>query len=54
MKSTPASKDSKTSSKSSKPVADELRDDELQEVSGGLAANNPAVAKESPVCISKL
>jgi bacteriocin-like protein len=36
-----------------KPVAHELQDDELQQVSGGLAASRPAVAAD-PVCISKL
>jgi bacteriocin-like protein len=36
-----------------KPVAHELQDDELQQVSGGLAASHPAVAAD-PVCISKL
>lgn len=36
-----------------KPVALELQDDELQQVSGGLAVNRPAVAVD-PVCISKL
>jgi bacteriocin-like protein len=36
-----------------KPVTHELQDDELQQVSGGLAASRPAVAAD-PVCISKL
>ena len=36
-----------------KPVARELPDDELQQVSGGLAVSRPAVAAD-PVCISKL
>jgi bacteriocin-like protein len=36
-----------------KAAARELQDDELQQVSGGLAASRPAVAAD-PVCISKL
>ena len=38
---------------SKKPAATELQDDDLQQVSGGLAASRGAQATD-PVCISKL
>jgi cytochrome c553 len=53
MTKTPNSKPTKVEQKPKKPVADELRDDDLQQVSAGLAASRPAAALD-PVCISKL
>ncbi|MEH2565252.1 bacteriocin [Bradyrhizobium sp. AZCC 2289] len=49
----PAGKQTEIKQNPNKPVAHELQDDELQQVSGGLAASRPAVAAD-PVCISKL
>lgn len=49
----PTSKEAEIKQGPKKPVAHELQDDELQQVSGGLAASRPAVAAD-PVCISKL
>jgi hypothetical protein len=54
MTKTPSSKETKVQPKSGKPGADELRDDDLQEVVGGLAANTPAAAPIVAVCVSKL
>jgi hypothetical protein len=45
--------DSKIKPDSRKPGAPALQDDDLQEVSGGLAASRAAQATD-PVCISKL
>jgi bacteriocin-like protein len=49
----PTGKETEIKQNPKKPVAHELQDDELQQVSGGLAASRPAAAAE-PVCISKL
>jgi len=46
-------KDSKIKPDSKKPGTPELQDDELQQVSGGLAASRGAQATD-PVCVSKL
>ena len=46
-------KDSKITQDSKKPGAPELQDDDLQQVSGGLAARR-ATDPTDPVCISKL
>ncbi len=47
------SNDSKIKQGSKKPGAPELQDDDLQQVSGGLAATR-ATDPTDPVCISKL
>jgi len=49
----PTGKETEIKQGPNKPAARELQDDELQQVSGGLAASRPAVAAD-PVCISKL
>lgn len=49
----PTSKETKVQPKTSKSGAAELRDDDLQEVAGGLAVNHPTVPVD-PVCVSKL
>jgi hypothetical protein len=49
----PTDKESKIEQNARKPAASILQDDDLQQVSGGLAANHPAVGTD-PVCISKL
>lgn len=53
MTKTSTGKETGIKGKSSKPTGDELRDDDLQEVSAGLAANQVAVDTD-PVCITKL
>lgn len=53
MTKTPTSKETKVQQKTSKSGAGELRDDDLQEVAGGLAVNTPTVPV-TPVCVSKL
>jgi hypothetical protein len=45
--------DSKIKPDSKKPGTQELQDDDLQQVAGGLAASRAAQATD-PVCISKL
>jgi hypothetical protein len=45
--------ESKIKQGSKKPGAPELQDDDLQQVSGGLAAGHAALPTD-PVCISKL
>jgi bacteriocin-like protein len=49
----PTGKETEIEKNPNKRVTHELQDDELQQVSGGLAASRPAVAAD-PVCISKL
>ena len=49
----PTGKETEIKQNPKKPVAHELQDDELQQVSGGLAASRPAAAADA-VCISKL
>jgi cytochrome c553 len=46
-------KDGKIEQTAGKPAASALRDEDLQQVSGGLAAHVPA-RDSDPVCISKL
>ena len=46
-------KDSKIKQDSKKPSAPELQDDDLQQVSGGLAARG-VTDPTDPVCVSKL
>ena len=48
-----AGNENKIKPDSKKPAATELQDDDLQQVSGGLAANRVARPID-PVCISKL
>ena len=48
----PASKETKAAATSGKSGATELRDDELQAVSGGLAVQKPTQPPKKPVCLS--
>jgi hypothetical protein len=53
MTKTPTSKETKVRQKPGKSRVDELPEDDLQEVTGGLAANHPTTPVD-PVCVSKL
>jgi bacteriocin-like protein len=48
----PPGKETEIKQNPKKPVAPELQDDELQQVSGGLVARVPTIP-DPPVCISK-